>query len=708
MNAASDAIRSVLDTADASEKTSATLQKEPSPMPRTLLKTVLCAVMGFSLNACSGGGSAITGGVYLANVANAEVAVYEVAADGTLAQMSAILTRTDGNGAFQLRSSVRYPVLVRVSGGTYIEEATGEQAALNDVLSAVYLSAPSSMSITPFSTAVVVDATANGGLTTANVTAASARINAFLGGIDAHQTLPVYTGVMSSAGVSASVRMAFALGAESQARTDAGLTLAASVQNIAAQASNGDTLGLCHAGAGNANIDGTVHASLGDNCAVTEGAIAYAANALNQTGISSVDMLTPAQGTPVQSAIASGPTCGDRITLLANNKAVFDSRKDAVQATLIGTMTASNWPTFRTVSPWGPFPTRYGEIRMPAGCTDPDSMRELVMAVENYWVDQTLNYCHHHIPGWLPPDDSSDAVPVYRNSTPESTSGGSNGGNKPVMTCTGQRNADGSQSIQLSAGDTAASFAAADINWRGLDCSNFTSWVYNFAGVTSNNLSSGIGTQACSTADNGGTDADPSPGVLLDINHGNIDAMQSNLRPGDLLYITQQNPLTNAGQFTGDYKLAHVVTWTGKRWSDLQSGLDAARYDINRIGEPDSRLGGDFRAHFPAGFDFSQLGATPATDPWMIIDSHFAGPAYRPFLGWYRTHLSNVRRIIGADEARTDSMLSPYVIAPISRNATRTVIVLGSAHAGSTAKSGYRMTYDNAGKHNCYRAGAAQ
>ncbi|PNW89157.1 hypothetical protein CF640_37365 [Burkholderia pseudomallei] len=34
----------------------------------------------------------------------------------------------------------------------------------------------------------------------------------------------------------------------------------------------------------------------------------------------------------------------------------------------------------------------------------------------------------------------------------------------------------------------------------------------------------------------------------------------------------------------------------------------------------------------------------------MIIDSHYAGPGYRPVAGWYRRSLSNVRRIVGADD----------------------------------------------------------
>jgi cbb3-type cytochrome oxidase cytochrome c subunit len=46
----------------------------------------------------------------------------------------------------------------------------------------------------------------------------------------------------------------------------------------------------------------------------------------------------------------------------------------------------------------------------------------------------------------------------------------------------------------------------------------------------------------------------------------------------------------------------------------------------------------------------------------MIIDSHYAGSAYRPFVDWHRTHLSNVRRIVGAEAARTDPHLADYVI----------------------------------------------
>jgi len=54
-------------------------------------------------------------------------------------------------------------------------------------------------------------------------------------------------------------------------------------------------------------------------------------------------------------------------------------------------------------------------------------------------------------------------------------------------------------------------------------------------------------------------------------------------------------------------------------------------------------------------------------------------------------------------------VLAAYVIAPVSQNAQHTQVVLGSAHAGSGAASGYRMIYDDVqGKQACYRAGTAQ
>jgi hypothetical protein len=126
--------------------------------------------------------------------------------------------------------------------------------------------------------------------------------------------------------------------------------------------------------------------------------------------------------------------------------------------------------------------------------------------------------------------------------------------------------------------------------------SDFTAWISSFAGLTADHLQTGIGTQACSTPAGSlstpQASGTPPPGVLLNISRGNIGSMEDFSLPGDLLYITHEDPVA-----PGEYKLAHVVMWTGKRFSDLKKGADAARYDEKRMGQPDSRLGGDMQSY---------------------------------------------------------------------------------------------------------------
>lgn len=188
---------------------------------------------------------------------------------------------------------------------------------------------------------------------------------------------------------------------------------------------------------------------------------------------------------------------------------------------------------------------------------------QLLLASVNYLVDQGLNDCHHHIPGWTPPNEGA-----FRNSTGGSTSGG--GG---AMTCTPNRFADGRQRVTSPRAPHTCSAQSAtycdspeeldspdpgkQVRWQGYDCSDFTSWYYNFAGVTAAPLPTGIGTQACTVSQ--------APGALLDINASNLDTAQPDgqtlrdkLLPGDLLYVLPAS--------TTD--VAHVNTWTGLRWKD--------------------------------------------------------------------------------------------------------------------------------------------
>nr|WP_250478464.1 hypothetical protein [Caballeronia sp. INML1] len=693
---------------------------------KPILSTVAAgAAFSLFLSACGGSTPSTSGGVYMGPVANASVTAHEISADGTVSDKPAAVATTDSDGTFSLRGTLRYPLLVRVTGGSFEEEANGTATSLSGELDAVYLSAPSQMVVSAYSNAVVADARAAGGLVAGHIAAAMARVNAFAGDIDVQQTTPTLVAMGTASAVTDGAKMALALGAESESRTTDGSSIDASTQDIVAQAANGDTLTSCHAGAGNVAADGTLGAPDGGNCSITAGASMHMSNPRNRSGITSVAQLEPVMPGAIQTAKGSASTCGDRIALLNDNLALFEGRRNDVQAKLTGNMTKTNWSTFQTTSSWGPLAGQYGAIEPPAGCTDIAMFqRELVIAVENYWVDQNVNYCHHHVPGWLPPDDSSSADPRYRNSSKGSTSGEkSSSTQKYGMTCTAQRSGiDGSQIVQHQGEASAQALPPAQIQWHGVDCSDFTAWVYNFAGLTTDNreVETGITTQACMTP--AGAASTPKwagpqqTGVLLDINHGNFDDTSKHLLPGDLLYITVAPPKVNnvtvPETATCTIALSHVVTWTGKKWSELRNGPEGWRYDPAHIGEPGSRLGGDLAYILN---DNDVLHALKTLDPYMIIDSHYAGPAYRPFYGWYRGSVSNVRRIIGADEARANPQLADLIIEQqpsMARPAARGTlgqIVLASKHG--LANGGYRLAYtqgSNGALASCQRVGVAK
>ena len=648
------------------------------------------------------------GSAYLGALSGSAVSSFPLAADGTVATIATASTTTSSLGSFAVPQQ---PSVIEVKGGSYKEEATGGTAALaqEDVLRAAFTTAPAAVVVSPFTEAIMVDAQARGGLTPLNLSDATAKMQAFLHGIDPLTTLPATVAPGTPVSTPSNGNwMAFALGVESQMRTEYGIDHATAVQAIVGQAEDGDTLLTCDGVAGNLALDGTLTAPQGNNCAFTAAAAHFASNAFNTSGITALPSFTPTLASPSQYATVTPDSCGDRVALLRDNLSLFDGRKDDVQADLQGLVTLENWTTVAS-GKWGPSKSVYGAITAPATCTDIDTFRrELVMAVENYWIDHGLNYCHHHIPGWLPPDDSGKKKPYYRNAPAKpDTSGG--GGND--LTCTAQRSTTGEQKTSIQ-----DAFDTKVIQWQGLDCSNFTAWSYDFAGVATEQLPGKISQQSCSV------DGEV-PGVLLDINSENFTTMAANLKPGDLLYITQKNALTgkdsylnNTGENASTYAAAHVVTWTGKRWSDLQAGADRDKYDISKLGAIGSRLGGDLNDKASGsenskylGYNASLLGSDAAHDPWMIIDSHFAGPAYRPFVpadltnhiaaNWYGSSLSAVRRIIGATDVTQDgSPLKAYVMGRLQGD-TSDIEVIASPHAQAHLRSGRRLIQVMGGTH---------
>ncbi|WPB76628.1 NlpC/P60 family protein [Archangium violaceum] len=228
---------------------------------------------------------------------------------------------------------------------------------------------------------------------------------------------------------------------------------------------------------------------------------------------------------------------------------------------------------------------------------DPDWQRKRILAAADDIVLQKYNYCHHHVPTWIPPN-----TPRMRVSGQDSQRSAKD---TSPMTCTSRRNIKG-----LQAAPDQPMFKDSDVKWQGFDCSDFTTYLYDFSlGVKLEHLSSQIDQQACEAT---------TAGILLDINANNVKTFQEALLPGDLLYIM-------AGASSGHTEISHVVVWTGQTYGQISQRANAKTI-----------LGADFQSY-----------GEVSTDTPMIVDSHYAGAAYRPFLGWYMQSLSHVRRIIG-------------------------------------------------------------
>lgn len=147
---------------------------------------------------------------------------------------------------------------------------------------------------------------------------------------------------------------------------------------------------------------------------------------------------------------------------------------------------------------WGPAPRHYPPL--PDYDNVPVSWkRQRVLAVAYSYVG--LPYQHHHIPDWDPPPDWPWKQVAYgRNS-------------------------------------------------KGVDCSDFTSWVYNYGlGIKP---STGVKKQALSTEVRGPGEERATQVEVINDDHGYDDLVRK-LKTGDLLYIKNKSG-----------EIAHVIMWVG-------------------------------------------------------------------------------------------------------------------------------------------------
>jgi cell wall-associated NlpC family hydrolase len=212
---------------------------------------------------------------------------------------------------------------------------------------------------------------------------------------------------------------------------------------------------------------------------------------------------------------------------------------------------------------WGPPARQYPKPALPQD--DDDYRRQRVISVAARHIG--LAYQHHHVPSWQPPAGWS-WLPV-----------------------------------------------AAGANGPGLDCSNFSSFAYNYAlGLR---LPTGMGLQARTI----GLPGPGGVGVLQAqrIEVSRYDDLRATLAPADLLYIRNRHDL-----------MSHVVMWLGS------------------IGQSPTNT--------PLILDCTQTLHRDASG--VTIPS---GVRLRPFRedGWYWRQFSHAHRLIGADVAVRPGTVGP-------------------------------------------------
>jgi cell wall-associated NlpC family hydrolase len=251
-----------------------------------------------------------------------------------------------------------------------------------------------------------------------------------------------------------------------------------------------------------------------------------------------------------------------------------------------------------TASTWGPQPISFPSATVPTNC-DPVkwSQTRVVAAGMQYVNNSAYNYCHHHVPNWMPPD-----TPYYRNYNICSSYGIEQFGR----------------------------------GWTGIDCTDFTSWIYNmaFGGI----MNADTGAQACSPKD--------APGIMLPWTRVQTEQFGSVLQPGDLLYICGDADVPT---------VTHGIVWTNVTANTSQIPELIRNMDPNQQASA-QRMANQYLA-----------GGKPI---YIIMDAHANGPNLRPFVGWYQEAFSHARRMISVP----GQVGAPQPIATYDGTACKNVI----------------------------------
>lgn len=307
--------------------------------------------------------------------------------------------------------------------------------------------------------------------------------------------------------------------------------------------------------------------------------------------------------------------------------------------------------------------------------------QQRVIAAAAFWIAQKLNYCHHYNPDYATPLNLRGAGLTsggYCNAAVDSMPGSVYYNQQARWNYTGQGS------------ETQSNWVNNNQMWYGMDCSNYTSFLYNFAlniqfdsktsyqagqagcpGNTNcpqdmlspNQQNTGIYSGVYLNSPNragylvcadGTYDPNSAPGsagtpTLCQGHGGYLSSINSSgafdkpavtintlvpngvpiLQPGDMLYIAGGGPDPQPSQDGSTAEVTHVIMWTGKQ-------VGYGPNDVNpALIAPDDAPCAD-----PSIWQ-------PVVGDWVITDSHYQGADYRVLTQcFYLNDLWGVRRVI--------------------------------------------------------------
>ncbi len=315
-------------------------------------------------------------------------------------------------------------------------------------------------------------------------------------------------------------------------------------------------------------------------------------------------------------------------------------------------------------------------------------MRSRLIAAESFWVSQKLNYCHHHVTDFY--------TPITSYGSPRSAIGTSDGGY--CSNATSLAPANYGQQIRWNYSGTGSETVNTWVNqnrmWYGVDCSDFTSFVYNFSfGIQFNSDTgyqagqSNVGhaqdfllpnTQTSGSILGIPTYSTPAndPAGLLLCKDGSVETRSgspndycgggSNPNPslnGYFSVFLNDQPPTSDSHFPvntpsnitpamlnllkpGD--LLYLAFPPGSGKGDGNNPTSVVTHVITWTGQKVGYGPDDINPTQIAPESICPTNWQPQVGDWVIIDSHYQGPDYRDFTScFYQNNIWGVRRVIG-------------------------------------------------------------